>query len=91
MSKCAIDMDQGWRWWPKVGEKLIVRKPAGEREEREPVIELSDAFLSNYRRVSEEFQEIQEYLEHCYRHQEGLTPFDNSPFKDTKDAKENTN
>lgn len=81
MVKVVIDMDQTWRWWPRVGEKIIVRKPAGEREERDPIIELPDAFMSEYRQVSARYQEMQEYLEHCYRHQEGLTPFDDSPFK----------
>jgi hypothetical protein len=81
MQKVVIDMEEGWRWWPKVGAKIVARKPAGEREEREPVIELSDAFMSEYRQVSARFYEMQQHLEHCYRHQEGLKPFDDSPFK----------
>lgn len=81
MQKVVINMDEGWRWWPVAKDKIIERKPNGDFVDHEPVIELSDAFMADFRRVANEYFELQQYLEHCYRHQQGLTPFDNSPFK----------
>lgn len=81
MPKVVVDLEQAWRWWPKVGEKNTIRNPVGVSVEVEPVIELSEEFLAEWESVSKRYHEMQEHLEHCYRHQEGLTPLQNSPFK----------
>lgn len=45
-----------------------------------PEIEVSEEFIANFRKVQKEFFEMQEFLEHAFRYQTGMSPFQNSPF-----------
>jgi hypothetical protein len=68
MAQVHVEIDEGWKWWvtpPLPGEKTI---------------ELPEAILQRLAEVTAEYSRLQEYLEHAYRHQEGLHPFVGSPF-----------
>lgn len=69
MKNVTVHMDQMWAWWPVT-----------ESDITETVITLSDAFLAEFESVSARYQEMQQYLEHCYRHQQGFDPRQDSPF-----------
>jgi hypothetical protein len=62
-------MDEGWKWW------TTFALPG------EATVEIPDDVLQRVREVSAEYSKLQEYLEHAYRHQEGLQPYLLSPFK----------
>lgn len=68
MSQVHIEIESGWRWIPDQPRQ-------GQR-----TVEVPAELLERYRHVAAAFYELQEYLEHAFRAQEGLTPFENSPF-----------
>ncbi len=79
MHKVTIDMDQAWIWFFR-------SEPSPDRQPVESAtVELPDAFVSEYNRVSEKFFEMQRHLEHCYRHQAKLSPLTGSPFVKEKE------
>lgn len=45
-----------------------------------PEIEVSEEFIANFKKVQKEFFQMQEFLEHAFRYQTGLTPYKDSPF-----------
>lgn len=68
MQKMAIDLEQVWQFYPVPDEAAQ--------------FEITEEWLERYNKVSSEFFEMRAYLEHCYRHQNGLKPYSDSPFKE---------
>jgi len=68
MQRVTIDLEQGWIFYPVLDE-------AGP-------IEIPEEWLKRYDEVSSEFFKMRSHLEHCYRHQNGLKPYFDSPFKE---------
>ena len=69
MALVHIEIEQGWKWWPE-------HPDPGEK-----TVEVPDDILAKFQAVAAEYFQLQEYLEHAYRHQEGLQPYLLSPFK----------
>lgn len=73
-----IQMDEAWHWWPTpddsqhIGQHLLAH--------RQVQIEMPEAFFSRYEKLKTEWYELQNELEHMYRHQEGLRAFPDSPY-----------
>lgn len=74
MPKVKIDLDEMWCFSAHLDAAALLK--AGDS-----VIELPDEWLEQYQNVSKQFFQMQQKLEHCYRHQMGLKPFNDSPFK----------
>lgn len=72
MPKVVVELERAWTFWPTVAS------PTASEELR--TIELSSDFLDECERVSRRHRELQEHLEHCYRHQRRLHPYQDSPF-----------
>jgi len=71
MPKVKIDLDEMWCFSPDTNSDTDV----------DSGVELPDEWLEQYQNVSKQFFEMQQHLEHCYRHQMGLKPFNDSPFR----------
>lgn len=79
MTTVEIDLEERWVWFLR-GEPLPNDSPQLSAK-----VELPDAFVAEYNKVSERFFEMQRHLEHCYRHELRLSPLPGSPFS-KKDA-----
>lgn len=64
-------MDEGWSW--------SLETPVGGDGEPNP-IEIDDTTMSEYQAAISKYHEIQEHLEHMYRHQRNLRAFVGSPY-----------
>lgn len=74
MPKVKIDLDEMWCFSTHLDAAALLNSG-------DSVIELPDEWLERYQSVSEQFFKMQGHLEHCYRHQMGLKPFNDSPFR----------
>lgn len=74
----VLEMDEGWRWWPSTPEHWSYsERHASERLNK---IEMTEEFYANYQRLHREWYDLQQELEHMYRHQQGYTPWIESPY-----------
>jgi hypothetical protein len=78
--KVVIEMDEGWRWWPIDEQNPGWYRIDTKIEDRKVAIEITEEMYERYKRVSAEYFEIQEQMEHLYRHQQGYYPHLQSPF-----------
>lgn len=69
-------MDECWSWRPTINGEI---EQTWRRD-----IDMPEAMFSRYQQLSKEWTEFQEQLEHMYRQQEGLKPFNGSPYKKEK-------
>jgi hypothetical protein len=76
MKNVKIDLEERFVWF------IDDSRQGSDVESSSMQITLSDEFLSDYAKIAEKFFEYQNYLEHCYRKQQGLKPLSNSPFKE---------
>ena len=70
MALVTIDLEEGWYFWPR------------EPEPCDATVEVSDELITRHRAVMEEYRAVTEQLEHAYRHQMGLKPYQGSPYKE---------
>jgi len=87
--KVYVNMEEGWKWWmdprdpDNHWQNLPHNKPKSE-------IEIDDDTYREYQAIMKQAYVVQEALEHMYRHQVGIKPFAQSPYKEQYDNSENS-
>lgn len=78
MPKIKVDLDEVMTFYPAKSRHDWSTLEEGE-------IEVTDEWLAEYNAAYRKYMDFREWLEHAYRHQEGLKPFIESPFQEKKE------
>lgn len=84
--KVLIKMDQGgFCFWPITESELDLngKYPYDKYayENRVTSVEMPEELFNQHKQISRQYHDIQDQIEHLYRHQQGLQPLPTSPFR----------